>query len=314
MFKAGKLPVNIRMIKRLAAAKNFRLLFFVILLSLANLEVFSQSASPFSLSESPLPAPTGFVNDYVGVLDVNTKQQLEARIKQLKEKTNPPVELGVAIVDTTGERPIFEYSLAVARGWKIGSKETDNPSALLFVAIKDRKYYTQVSKDLEDELPDALVGQLQRQNLVPAFKQQNYAKGVSDTIEAYIAAIEAKQSGTAAAAPTAEATPQRQERRGTGSSCNFMSCLIILFVLLIVIFSRFGSGGGRGGGGRRGGGGGFGGGAGSVLPWIILGGLNSGGGGSSSSGWGGSSGGGGDSWGGFGGGGDFGGGGAGGDW
>lgn len=301
------------MIKRLLAFKNIRALLFVLLLSSASLEVFSQSASPFSINESPLPAPTGFVNDFVGVLDANTKQQLEARIKQLKEKTNPPVELAVAIVGTTGERPIFDYSMAVARGWKIGSKEDDNPSALLFIAIEDRKYFTQVSKDLEDELPDGVVGQLQRQNLVPAFKQQNYAKGISDTIEAYIAAIEAKQSGTVA--PAAEATPQRQERRGTGSSCNFMSCLIILFVLLIIIFSRFGSGGGRGGG-RRGGGGGFGGGAGSVLPWIILGGLNSGGGGSSSSGWGGSSGGGGggDSWGGFGGGGDFGGGGAGGDW
>ncbi|MEJ7860391.1 MAG: TPM domain-containing protein [Pyrinomonadaceae bacterium] len=296
------------MIKRLTALEKIRVLLFGLLLCLASAEVFAQSASPFSLNESPLPAPTGFVNDFVGVLDAGTKQQLEARIKELKEKTNPQVELAVAIVGTTGERPIFDYSLAVARGWKIGSKEDDNPSALLFIAIEDRKYFTHVSKDLEDELPDGLVGQLQRQNLVPAFKQQNYAKGISDTIEAYISTIEAKQSGVA---PAAEPTPQQRGRRSSGSSCNFMTCLIILFVLLIIIFSRFGSG--RGGGGGRQGGGGFGGGAGSVLPWIILGGLGNSGG-SSSSGWGGSSGGGGDSWGGFGGGGDFGGGGAGGDW
>ncbi len=296
------------MIKRLTALEKIRVLLFGLLLCLASAEVFAQSASPFSLNESPLPAPTGFVNDFVGVLDAGTKQQLEARIKELKEKTNPQVELAVAIVGTTGERPIFDYSLAVARGWKIGSKEDDNPSALLFIAIEDRKYFTHVSKDLEDELPDGLVGQLQRQNLVPAFKQQNYAKGISDTIEAYISTIEAKQSGVA---PAAEPTPQQRGRRSSGSSCNFMTCLIILFVLLIIIFSRFGSG--RGGGGGRRGGGGFGGGAGSVLPWIILGGLGNSGG-SSSSGWGGNSGGGGDSWGGFGGGGDFGGGGAGGDW
>ncbi len=295
------------MIKRLSAVK-IRVLFFALLFSLASLEAFSQGASPFSQNESPLPAPTGFVNDFVGVLDTGAKQQLETRIKEFKEKTNPPVELAVAIVNTTGDRPIFDYSLAVARGWKIGSKEDDNPSALLFIAIEDRKYFTHVSKDLEDELPDGLVGQLQRQNLVPAFKQQNYAKGITDTIEAYIGAIEAKQSGVS---PVAEPTPQKGERRSSGSSCNFMTCLIILFVLLIIIFSRFGRGGG---GGNRRGGGGFGGGAGSVLPWIILGGLGNSGGGSSSGGWGGSSGGGGDSWGGFGGGGDFGGGGAGGDW
>jgi Beta-propeller domains of methanol dehydrogenase type len=112
---------------------------------------FSQSNAPFSLNASPLPSPTGFVNDYAGVIDPATKQQLETKIKQFKDSTNPSVELAVAIVHTTGDRPIFDYSLAVARGWKIGSKEQDNPSALLFIAIDDRKYFTQVSKDLEDE-------------------------------------------------------------------------------------------------------------------------------------------------------------------
>jgi uncharacterized membrane protein YgcG len=141
-----------------------------------------------------LPAPTGFVNDYVGVIDAATKQKLEAQLKSLKETTNPPIEIAVAIVKTTGERPIFDYSLAVARGWKIGAKELDNPGALLLIAIDDRKYFTQVSKDLEDELPDGLVGQLQRQNLVPAFRQGDYSKGVSDTIDAYLKTIETRSS------------------------------------------------------------------------------------------------------------------------
>ncbi|HLM61790.1 MAG TPA: TPM domain-containing protein, partial [Pyrinomonadaceae bacterium] len=149
-----------------------------------------ETGKPFSINESPLQAPTSPVMDYAGVLDAATKQALEQRIIAFRDTTNPKVELAVAIVATTGERPIFDYSLAVARGWKIGSKQDDNPSALLFVAVNDRKYFTHVSKDLEDELPDGLVGQLQRQYLVPAFRQQNYGKGVSDTIEAYIRTIE----------------------------------------------------------------------------------------------------------------------------
>ncbi|MDQ3221772.1 MAG: TPM domain-containing protein, partial [Acidobacteriota bacterium] len=94
--------------------------------------VFSQGEEPFSLETSPLPPSSGFVNDFAGVFDTAVKQQLETRLKELKEKTG--VEIAVAVVKTTGERPIFDYSLAVARGWKIGSKEDDNPSALLFVA------------------------------------------------------------------------------------------------------------------------------------------------------------------------------------
>lgn len=236
--------------------------------------------------------------DYANVLDANTKAQIEKRIVDFRNTSNPRVELAVAIVKTTGERPIFDYSLAVARGWGIGSKESDNPGALLFIAVDDRKYFTQVSKDLEDELPDGLVGQLQRQNLVPAFRQQNYSKGVSDTIDAYIRQIQAKQTG--APAPTVQPQP-RNERQNKQSLSGGVCCIIIVIIFLIIIFSR----GGRGG---SGGGGSF------WLPFILGSVLNDAGRSSSSSSWGGSSSSGGDSWGGFGGGGDFGGGGAGGDW
>jgi uncharacterized protein len=249
--------------------------------------------------------------DYVGVLDPSTKQALEQRIIAFRDSTNPRVELAVAIVATTGERPIFDYSLAVSRGWKIGSPEQDNPSALLFIAVNDRKYFTQVSKDLEDELPDALVGQLQRQHLVPALRQQNYNKAVTDTIEAYINTI--KSRGIGEQAPPTGTTKQPAQKKGSISICGIIGCLAILFFVLVPILGRFGSKRGRGGDDDHWRGGGFGGGASSALPWIIGSVIANSGSGSSSGGWGGSSGG-GDSWGGFGGGGDFGGGGAGGDW
>jgi hypothetical protein len=172
--------------KRFSPA-TIHVLVFVLLFGLSSLTARSQDGTkPFSINESPLPAPTSPVMDYVGVLDAATKQTLEQKIIAFRDSSNPRVELAVAIVATTGERDIFDYSLAVSRGWKIGSPEQENPSALLFIAVNDRKYFTQVSKDLEDELPDGLVGQLQRQYLVPAFKQSNYGKGVADTIDIYI--------------------------------------------------------------------------------------------------------------------------------
>lgn len=268
----------------------------------------------WSQNVSPLPSPTGFVNDYAGVIDAGTKQRLESKLKDFRDKTNPSVEIAVVTVKTTGERAIFDYSLAVARGWGIGSKADDNPSALLLVAIDDRKYFTQVSKDLEDELPDGVVGSLQRQYLVPEFRKGNYAKGIEDTVAAYLTTIENKGN-----APTNTQQPPTGAPEGTavgGGMLGFFCCAVVFIIILIAIFSRSG----RGPSSRdrdRWGGGGFGGGGGVVsdaLPWII-GGILAGGGGSgsssSSSDWGGSSGG---DWGGFGGGGDFGGGGAGGDW
>ena len=270
----------------------------------------AQEAQPWSQNTSPLPAPTGFVNDYAGVIDAAAKQQLEAKLKNLRDTSNPPVEIAVAVIDTTAERDIFDYSLAVARGWGIGSKADDNPSALLLVAIKDRKYFTQVSKDLEDELPDGLVGSLQRQYLVPEFRKGNYAKGISDTLDAYIATIQKTNLPT-----TPSETPGTGRAVVDGGGSGLFCCAVIGLILLIMIFSRSKGGPTKGDRNRWGGGGfgGSGGGGGSALPWIIGSILASGhgsSGSSSSSDWGGSSGG----WGGFGGGGDFGGGGAGGDW
>ncbi len=298
--------------KRSFSVVQFGTFLFILLFGLLIQTAYSQGLN----TESPLPPPTGFVNDYAGVIDAATKQKLENQIKEFKEKTNPPVELAVAVVKTTEGRDIFDYSLAVARGWKIGSKNQDNPSALLFVAIDDRKYFTQISRDLEDELPDGLAGSLQRQFLVPEFKKGNYSKGISDTIDAYIRTIEAKQSGE----PVPYKTPPRGDivDRAIDRTPNWLCrglCLIAIILFFISIFS----GGGKGGRGGRGGGG-SGGDIASGLLWAILAGAASSGG-SSSSGWGGSSSGGwssggssGGGWGGFGGGGDFGGGGAGGDW
>ena len=288
------------------SAKYFSV-FFLLVFGLAVSKTFSQD-NWTDINTSPLPAPTGFVNDYVGVIDAATKQKLEQTLKDFKARNNPPIELAVAIVDTTGDRPILDYSLAVARGWGIGSKDQDNPSALLFIAINDRKYFTQVSRDLEDELPDGLAGQLQSQYLVPQFKNGNYSKGVEDTINAYINAIETRTSGTVN--PNATPTPkQRTNSRGAAGIPIGCVCLILIGILILISIVRSFFGGGRGG---RGGGSGMS----DALPWIIgsaIANSSSGSswGGSSDSGW---SSGGGSDWGGFGGGGDFGGGGAGGDW
>jgi len=302
------------MIKHLPV--KLKVVFVAVMLFLAAFSAFGQESQPWSPNTSPLPAPTGFVNDFAGVIDATTKERLESKLKTLKETTNPPVEIAVAVVKTTGERPIFDYSLAVARGWKIGSVEDDNPSALLFVAIDDRKYFTQVSKDLEDALSDGTVGSLQRQFLVPEFKKGNYAKGIEDTIGAYIDTITKK--AVPATKPDKPAVGST-ETGVSGGLIGLFCCALIVIIILIIIFSRSGKSGQSKHDRDRWGGGGFGssggGGASDALPWIIGGILGSGGGSSSSSSssdWGGSSG--GSDWGGFGGGGDFGGGGSGGDW
>ncbi len=286
------------------AVRNLVSITIGLIVYLAAFGAFAQDSPAWNQNVSPLPSPTAPVNDFAGVIDDATKATLNKRLTDYQRSSG--VEFAVAVVKTTGERPIFDYSLAVARGWGIGSKGDDNPSALLLVAVDDRKYFTQVSKDLEDELPDGVVGSLQRQYLVPEFRKGDYAKGISDTLEAYIRTYDERSSGSAAS-PTPIGGTEISGEQGLYSG---FCCLVIIGVILLIIFANRGGRSGKGGGGW---GGGFGGG-GSALPWIIGSVIaNATSSSSSSSDWG-SGGGGGSDWGGFGGGGDFGGGGAGGDW
>jgi uncharacterized protein len=259
-------------------------------------------------SPVPLPVPFNPIVDNANVVDAATRGQLEAIYRNLKERSG--IEFAVLTVPTTGDLDIFDYSIAVARGWGIGSKQGDQAGFLLVVAVQDRKYFTQVSRHLEGDLPDGLVGQIQREQLVPEFRRQRYSKGIFDTVQAYVATLGAKRGFSIDGIDQNQAyTPTESTERRSSSWTNI--CCTIGFVLFILILLFILS--------RRGGGGG-------CLQSLLLGSLfnniasGSRNWGDSSSGWssggfggGGSSGGGGFG-GGFGGGGDFGGGGAGGSW
>ena len=280
----------------------------------------------------PVPLPTPFtpIVDYANVIDAGTRQRLESIYLNLKDRGG--VVYSVLTVQTTGGQEIFDYSLAVARGWGIGPKDAETPSFLLVVAIQDRKAFVQVSQHLEADLPDGLVGRIQRERLVPAFRQGDYSKGIYDTVQAYVATIAAKRGFSV------EGIDQRYAYEGgdgkittTQDRANRVSlrtvcCGIVLVVFVVILIAGASRGGGGGRGGRRRRRGGFGGGGllEALLWGSVLGNLSGGGRGwGSSSGWGSSGGfggggfgggGGGGFGGGFGGGDSFGGGGAGSSW
>ena len=271
-------------------------------------------------SPVPLPVPFNPIVDNAHVIDAQTRQRLEQVYLNLKQRAD--IEYAVLTVDTTGDQDIFDFSLAVARGWGIGSKEGDKAGLLLVVAIQDRKYFTQVSDHLEGDLPDGLVGQIERERLVPAFRQKSYSKGIYDTIQTYVATLAEKrgfnvdgidQSYAYRAEPEREIEVRQNPRKNLSTIC----CVSIGIIFVLIWLFNASRGGGKGG---------WGGGGGGWWKALLLANLLSNLGGSGRSrGWGGSfggggfggggfGGGGGGFGGGFGGGGSFGGGGAGGSW
>jgi uncharacterized protein len=246
-------------------------------------------AAGIARAEDPtkLPQPTTYVSDFAGVIDADSKQQIEALCTEIYEKAHATIEV-VTIQSLDGDS-IEDFTTKLEDKWKVGPKGTDKGIVMVF-AIKDHKRRIEVGYGLEGILNDAKVGDIGR-SMVPQLQAGQYGPGILSGVQQIGNVIAADANVTLTDAPQTDA-PQRVVTRSHG----FPWIRLILFIFFLLIFAR----GGRGG---RGG-----------WLWFLLGSMMGGGGGrgDGGTGFGGGSGGGSDFGGGFGGG--SGGGGASGDW
>jgi len=112
-----------------------------------------------------LPAPTGYVNDFAGVLTPETRQSLEDLCTEVDQKAH--AQIAVVTVksmdpDKSGAAPsIEEFATALEDKWKVGAKGTDRGILMLFV-MSPRKGRIEVGYGLEGILNDAKAARCSR--------------------------------------------------------------------------------------------------------------------------------------------------------
>jgi uncharacterized protein len=142
-----------------------------------------KETTPQPQATSRFPSPTGLVNDYANVLDVESRSRIETLLSKLK--ANAKIEFAVVTMETTKGEPIDDYSLALVKEWGVGPKDSNEGGGMLFlIAMKDRQWRLQVSRSLEKDLPDDVCKKL-GDNSLPLYKNGNYAGG----IEKYVVAL-----------------------------------------------------------------------------------------------------------------------------
>ncbi len=158
--------------------------------------------------ESPLPPPPeGFVGDFAEVIDAQTEEALEAKLKQLKERAK--IELGVATVETTGGRDILDYSLAVARGWGIGPPAGEEGGGLLLLlAVKDRTWRIQVSRSLEADIPNEEAARIGG-GMIDSLRKGQHGEAITKCVDGLIERL-AERRGFPANSSGAKKSVNRQ--------------------------------------------------------------------------------------------------------
>src|ERR1035441_9100646 len=131
-------------------------------------------------SVATLPAPTGYVNDFAGVLTPETRQSLDDLCTEADHKAH--AQIAVVTVkamdpDRSGSVPsIEEFATALEDKWKVGKKGTDR-GILVIVSLNPRKYRIEVGYGLEGLLNDAKVGDIGR-DMQPFLHTNDYNQGI----------------------------------------------------------------------------------------------------------------------------------------
>lgn len=240
-----------------------------------------------------LPKPTSYVSDFAGVIDADSKQQMESLCYQLD--TQAHAQVAIVTIHSLQGATAAEFANKLEEKWKVGPKATDRGLIMLF-SIDDHKRWIEVGYGLEGILNDAKVGDIGR-SMVPQLRAAQYGPAIYGGLQ-QIAQDIATDAGVTLATPQTQ-DPPVYHRETVQRGVNIFAILRIIFFIIIFIVVVSGRGGG-----------------GSGWLWFLLGNMLGGGGGGGrdrDGGFGGGGGGGGGGFGGFGGG-SSGGGGAGGDW
>jgi uncharacterized protein len=241
--------------------------------------------------------PQGYVSDFAGVLNADSRERISALCLEVQQKTG--AQIAVVTIKTLDDQPIEDFATSLYQRWGIGPK-SDNRGVLILMATQDHKYRFEVGYGLEPILPDGKVGGFGREAL-PLLRQSDYSAALY-LITRRVADVIAQYKGVTLEGATPPSDDDSDSGGRPAPNLRVIMWLIIIvgWVLFSIIRSIFrmifgrrpatrtsfpwwwllfmGGGGGHGGGGF--GGGGFGGGGGGFGGF---GGGMSGGGGASGS-------------------------------
>lgn len=146
----------------------------------------------------PTPIPGTYVHDFAGVLTDSERGTLQGLATQMK--TTYKTEIAIVTLQTTGGEDSFDYSLRMARGWGIGSKDEESRGLLILIVTGDRKISIRTSRHIEGELTDGFTGTVAR-TMGARFKAGQWGAGLVEGMNLIIAREKEKFEAPAAPAP-----------------------------------------------------------------------------------------------------------------
>lgn len=177
--------------------------------------------------QAVIPAFDSPVVDTTGTLDAASRQQLAQQALALQQRKGS--QLQILMVPTTAPEAIEPYAVRAFEQFSLGRKGVDD-GVLLVVAKDDRKVRIEVGYGLEGAIPDIAAGRVIQEYMVPKFRQDDYAGGLTDATAQLVKLIDGE--------PLPE--PVATHPTGPDSGDNWLLALFAAFIVGQLIRGFFG--------------------------------------------------------------------------
>ncbi|MGD0918423.1 MAG: TPM domain-containing protein [Thermodesulfobacteriota bacterium] len=170
-----------------------------------------------------VPRLQGYVNDYAGMISLQTKSKIEEELRAFEQSDSTQIVI-LTIPSLEGE-DIRGFGIKVGDTWKIGQKGKDN-GAILIVSKQERKIGIEAGYGLEGKLTDLMSGRIIDGVIKPRFKEGDFDGGFIAGVSALIAATRGEFK--------AEERPVYRRQRGVPP---FLTLFIFLGVFTLILGS-----------------------------------------------------------------------------
>ena len=131
------------------------------------------------------PSPPRLVNDFTNTLTASQANSLEYKLRNYNDTTS--TQIAVVFVNDLQGTTASDFAYQIGEKWGVGTKE--NNGIVILVKPKNEtkgEVFISVGYGLEQYVPDALAKRIIENQMIPAFRYNDYYGGVNNAIDSII--------------------------------------------------------------------------------------------------------------------------------
>ena len=135
--------------------------------------VLAQQYTPATVPNTKL-VNNSYVSNPDGIISESTVAEIDSIFAHVEQQTT--AQVAVVVLKSIGDADLFTFAQELFNTWGIGKSNNNGLLILLVEDIHSVRFHT--GFQLEGILPDVVCKQIQRDKMVPSFKEGNYDAGM----------------------------------------------------------------------------------------------------------------------------------------